>query len=150
METIRLTDITEQNWETVCNLDPGEQGRGFVADNTYSIAQFYFEKTWTIKAIEHSGEIVGFTMYGFSRELDGFELCRFMIDKRFQNKGYGRAALSLIIGEMFRCFPCRHIYLTASPYNARALHLYQEAGFTDTGKPCGTPNRPENIFILTK
>lgn len=52
MNDIRLIDITADNWEKICCLNPGRNGREFVASNAFSIAQSVFENGWVIK---HSG-----------------------------------------------------------------------------------------------
>ena len=147
---LRLVDITEENWLAVCLLSPGREGQNFVAGNALSIAQSVYEKGWVIKAIEKDGQPVGFAMYGFSKELAAYELCRFMIGERYQGMGYGKRALQLILDEMFRRYGCREIYLSTSPSNTRGKHLYQNAGFTPTGRTCGAGGGLEEIFRLTQ
>ena len=52
MENIKLIDVTAANWEQVCCLNPGKDGREFVASNSFSIAQSVFEPGWVIKGIQ--------------------------------------------------------------------------------------------------
>ncbi len=144
MDGIQLVYITPENWEKVCLLDPGEESREFVADNSFSIAQSVFEKSWIIQAIQREEELIGFTMYGFSEELGEYELCRFMLDWRYQGNGYGKKALRIILTEMQNRFSCQKIYTSTSPKNARARHVYESAGFVPTGET----QWEEDIFCL--
>ena len=101
----------------------------FVASNALSIVQSVFENGWVIKAIEHEGELIGFTMFGFCEEEDFYELCRIMIDKHYQNKGYGTQAIRMILDEMRSRFGCKEVYLSTDPENAVGRHVYEKIGF---------------------
>ncbi|WP_106768725.1 GNAT family N-acetyltransferase [Paenibacillus faecalis] len=136
---MRLVEITKENWEKVILLTTNKDNQltldeEFVASNAYSFAQSFFEGSWTIKAIEHTGELIGFAMYGFSEESNSYELCRFMIDIKFQGNGYGKQALSLIIEEMKNQFGCKEIYLSIVAENTKGKHVYESFGFINTGE----------------
>lgn len=149
MDNIRLVDITAANWEKICCLNPGSDGKEFVASNSFSIAQSVFEHGWVIKGIQIGNSLIGFTMYGFSDELKAYELCRFMIDERYQGNGYGKCALKIIVDEMFRNYQCDKIYLSTSPNNFRGRHIYENFGFYPTGDTCGEADDIEDIFCLS-
>ncbi|HKM35719.1 MAG TPA: GNAT family N-acetyltransferase [Lachnospiraceae bacterium] len=148
MNDIRLVDITKENWETICWLGPGKEGREFVASNGFSIVQSVFEEGWMIKGITRGDTYIGFTMYGYAQELEGYELCRFMIDYSEQGKGYGQKALSMIIEEMIKQFHCNKIYLSTAPNNSRGKHIYEKYGFKPTGKICGDGADTEDIYCM--
>ena len=144
---MQFVDVTKENWEDVVFLSTNEtitvKGSGepyeakgmpslceeFVASNALSIVQSVFEDGWVIKAIEHEGELIGFTMFGFCEEEGFYELCRIMIDKRYQNKGYGTQAIRMILDEMRSRFGCREVYLSTDPENAVGRHVYEKIGF---------------------
>lgn len=134
-----LVDITKDNWEKVIFLTTNTENshticEEFVASNAYSILQSFYEDDWIIKAIEHEGELIGFAMYGYCEERNFYELCRFMIDRKYQGQGYGTQALSLIVEEMKNKYDCNEIYLSTEPENARAKHVYEKFGFVSTGE----------------
>ncbi|WP_097015094.1 GNAT family N-acetyltransferase [Anaerocolumna aminovalerica] len=134
-----LVDITKDNWEKVIFLTTNTDNSNticeeFVASNAYSILQSIYEDEWKIKAIEHEGELIGFAMYGFCEERNFYELCRFMIDRKHQGKGYGNQALSLIVEEIKNKYNCNEIYLSTDPENIKAKHLYEKFGFVSTGE----------------
>ena len=56
-----------------------------------------------------------------------------MIDERFQGKGYGTAALKVII-QYFKDHSANNIRLSTKDTNTQALSLYHKAGFYDTGE----------------
>ena len=148
VSNIELIDVTSDNWDEVCCLYPGKEGIHFVASNSYSIVQSKYEDGWLIKAVTANKKIVGFTMYGYSNELQAYELCRFMIDYHYQGNGYGKEALKVIIDEMQKHFHCSEIYLSTAPNNDKAKHIYGFAGFIPTGGTCGEGNEIEDIFCL--
>ncbi len=137
--SIYLKDIDENNLEECTLLTTNKEGKHyvfeeFVASNAFSIAQSKVQKGWIVKAIYDDDLMVGFTMYGYCYEYDFYEICRFMIDHRYQGKGYGKLALIKIIEEMKKQEDCKDIYISFDPRNNKARSLYESLGFKDTGK----------------
>ena len=144
---MELIDITKDNWfdviflttnETITVKGSGEpyEAKGmpslceeFVASNALSIVQSVYEDGWVKKAIEHDGEIIGFTMYGWNEEEEFYELCRIMIDRESQNKGYGTRAIRMVLDDMKARFGCSEVYLSTDPQNERGKHVYEKVGF---------------------
>ncbi|MFS0775003.1 GNAT family protein [Neobacillus sp. 3P2-tot-E-2] len=136
---ITLNEVTKQNWLDIVRLSSAEDQRNKVfektiASNCLSLAQASIEENWTVKAIYQNDTPIGFTMYGYSEELAGYEICRIMIDYKFHGNGYGKQALLLIIKEMVNQFNCNEIFITIVPENEIAKQLYLSVGFKDTGK----------------
>ncbi|KOO51801.1 GNAT family N-acetyltransferase [Viridibacillus arvi] len=136
---MKLIEIDKSNWLKVIYLTTNKESmpticEEFVASNALSIVQALFEKTWITKAIEVEDQLIGFTMYGFSEEQNFFELCRIMIDRKFQGKGYGPKAILLVIEEMKKLEGCNEIYLSTEPNNKRGKKIYEKLGFKNTGR----------------
>jgi diamine N-acetyltransferase len=136
---ITLKDVTKQNWFDIIRLSSAEDQKNKVfektiASNCLSLAQASIEENWTVKAIYQNDMPIGFTMYGYSDELAGFEICRIMIDYKFQRNGFGKKALLLVIKEMVNQFKCDEIFITFVHENEIAKQLYLSVGFKDTGK----------------
>lgn len=137
--SIYLKDIDENNLEECTLLTTNKDGKHyvfeeFVASNTFSIAQSKVQKGWIVKAIYDDDLMIGFSMYGYCYEYDFYEICRFMIDYKYQGKGYGRRSLIKIIEEMKKNEECKDIYISFAPKNNIARSLYESLGFKDTGK----------------
>ena len=72
----------------------------YVASVAASMVQSQFQQGWVTKALEHEGQLVGFTMYRYDEEHQAYVLCRLMIDRKYQGNGLGTKALTLILNEM--------------------------------------------------
>lgn len=132
---IHFRPITRQNLRDVTRrLKVAPEQESFVAPNAYSVAEAYIEPTWTPLAIYVDDELVGFAMFGKETATGRTWLIRYMIDASQQGKGYGKAALPLLIDVMVERHGCDEIYLGYDPDNKVAERLYANAGFVLTGE----------------
>ena len=70
---------------------------------------------------------------------EGYTLWRLMIDRQYQGRGYGRAAIGQAL-DFIRTYPCgkaETCYLSYQPANTRARALYRSMGFAETGDTDG-------------
>ena len=68
-----------------------------------------------------------------------YNLWRLMIDKAYQNRGYGKEAVSLAL-EFIKSMPCgeaEYCWLSYEPDNAVARQMYRSFGFEETGEMDG-------------
>ena len=135
---IELRKITEDNKQQCFALKVAADQAQYTATN---------EESWNAAlenadvarpfAIYCDGEMVGFTMFAFDEEYedpdDRYWLWRFMIDESLQGKGYGTAALQVII-KYFKDSGANNIRLSTKETNTNALSMYRKAGFCDTGE----------------
>ena len=137
---IKLAPIDDTNREAVLALSVRED-QPFVAPNYVSLrqaAETEAEAPGVARpfAIYADDTLVGFCMFAFNPEdedeEDRYYLWRFMIDQRYQDKGYGQAALDEII-RYFKDNGADRLYLSTEPENERGLHVYHKAGFRETG-----------------
>ncbi|MBY0755321.1 GNAT family N-acetyltransferase [Clostridium sardiniense] len=136
---IYLKDINEDNWQECIFLTTNKDNshsicEEFVASNALSIAQSKIEDGWIIKAIYNETSMIGFTMYGYCYNQKFYEICRLMIDHKYQGNGYGKIALIKIINEMKKFKDCDEIYLSFEHDNKIAQKLYESLNFKDTNK----------------
>ena len=137
---ITLKTIDDTNREAVLALSVRED-QPFVASNKVSLRQYEeaeAEAPGVARpfAIYADDTLVGFCMFVFDPEEedpdDRYWLWRFMIDQRYQGKGYGQAALQEII-RYFKDNGADRLYLSTEPENELGLHVYHKAGFRETG-----------------
>jgi diamine N-acetyltransferase len=128
--TVTLRPLTEENWHDAIHLQVTDEQKNYVASNLYSIAETRFEPTFVPLAIYAGDVLVGFTMY----DTADYCIVRFMIDMRYQGKGYGRAALQLLIDHFEREYAHPETRLSFVPGNAVAEHLYEVMGFCLNGE----------------
>ena len=94
---INLIDITEANLKSIIDLNVSERQKDQVAPNSVSIAQGNYSKSAWFKGIFNDDVAVGFVMLDLITEEKECFLWRFMIDKKYQGKGYGKIALTQVI-----------------------------------------------------
>ena len=133
--TITLREINEENFHQCIDLDVTKEQKNYVAPNVYSIAESKIYPETTIKAIYKDEEIVGFMMFGRNNEKDDTSpwLIRFMIDQRYQRKGYGKEAMKKVLDLMTSKYPNEALYLSTDPDNVNAIAFYEKFGFKSTG-----------------
>ena len=146
---LHLEKVNAHNVWPLLKLAVGEGQEDFVATNTESIVEAYTTLAAGGTALPfgiYEDEMpVGFLMIGYGTDEDwenppeyaqnAYCLWRFMIDRRYQHRGYGRQALALAL-EYIRTFPAgaaKYVYLSYEPENAVAKALYASFGFRETG-----------------
>jgi len=135
---VELREITQSNFDDCINLNLPEAQKGFVATNVYSLAQAWvYYKTAFPFAIYAEDDLVGFIMPGYYEPQKHYNIWRFMIDERYQGKGYGKAALHLAISYLVEKHGASEIFLSVVPENIVAKSLYLGVGFELTGEMSG-------------
>ncbi|MCR4597686.1 MAG: GNAT family N-acetyltransferase [Acetatifactor sp.] len=135
---IELRELTEENLQECFKLKVAEDQKQYIDsnENSWNAAKENADVARPF-AIYCDGEMVGFTMFAFDEEYedpnDRYWLWRFMIDESLQGKGYGKAALEVII-QYFKEHGANNIRLSTKETNVGALSLYHRAGFRDTGE----------------
>jgi diamine N-acetyltransferase len=134
MPNITIRELTMENWREAADLDVDDSQRGFVASNVRSIALAKFLPEWIPAAIYNDDIMVGFVFYG-ERAPHKWHIMRYMIDTRYQGKGYGKAAMREIIRTIKEKAPdCTLIDLSYVPENEVARKVYADVGFKETGE----------------
>lgn len=147
---IEFKQITFDNYEECIGLNPGEIGSKYVAPNVNSLAISSVAKESNVcipmrYAIYNDEIMVGFIMMSFlgkdqdnDEKEDTYDIWRFMVDEKYQGKGYGREALMKAI-EIIRTFPygpAKRLVLSYEPANEVGSNLYESVGFKATGEVC--------------
>ena len=133
---LKLISVTEDNWLDVASLTVKDHQKGFVAPAIGILARGYVYRGCNAKvyAFEQDGVIVGTALVReFTDEPLGYDLQQFMIDRRYQNKGYGTKALRLLLEELRRENHYDHVELCVKKADSEAIHLYEKLGFVDSG-----------------
>ena len=131
MSNVKLKDVTAKNWRAIARLELAPDQEDLVADNLYSIAESKFDPDARPRAVYAGDQPVGFLMYDASD--DEALIYRFMIDRRHQGKGYGRAALRLALDEIRTLAHVRKVLISYMPDNPVTKAFYASLGFKETG-----------------
>lgn len=133
---VKLTEITEDNWFNVADLSVKDNQRNYVAPAIGILARGYVYRDCNsrIYVIEKDGVIVGVSLVReFTDEPLGYDLQQFMIDQRYQDNGYGSAALGLILDKLREERQYDHVEVCVKKEDIVAIHLYEKHGFVDSG-----------------
>ena len=149
---INLRPINQDNVLQIVNLKADEK---FVGSNAISLAEAYAYyqskgEMPIVFGIYNDDVPVGFTMIDYYDEASElakddnegepfYYLWRVMIDEKYQNKGFGRPAMNLIIQELKK-FPKgrANAFITGVMLdNEITYNFYKSFGFAETGEADG-------------
>jgi diamine N-acetyltransferase len=130
---VTLEEITADNLRAVMRLEVKPDQEDFVAPNSVSIAEYcYADEAW-MRAIYAGGEPVGFVLLSERRAVPRYYLWRYMIDGRYQGRGFGARAMQLVI-DYVRTLPnATEMYVNYVPAPGGPRDFYAALGFVDTG-----------------
>ena len=145
---IELKPVNESNRTDCVRLKVTQAQSAYIASNESSLeAAREHPDVARPFVIDAGGMAVGFAMFAFEPDYedpnDRYWLWRFMIDEKYQGRGYGREALRLIIA-YFRENGATNIRLSTKESNVAAIRLYRSFGFA----PNGDMNDGETVFEL--
>lgn len=154
---LHLEKVEARNLWDLIDLKVARSQKEFVAPNDMSLLEAYLAVGSECHAfpfgIYKGKKPVGFLMIGYNEaamyEMYGenppailrnnYSIWRFMIDKKYQNRGYGREAMQLAL-DFVRTWPCgkaEYCELSYEPENEVAKNLYHSFGFVETGEMDG-------------
>lgn len=136
---IRIKAIDAQNILDVCELTTNQDGigaaeKGHFCCNAISIAQAKYHSEMHPNAIYNNNVLIGFFMYKRTEnQSDQATLCRFMVDKRFQQKGLEEKALEHILRGL-KIQGVKKVVFATDNANEKEKNLYLSFGFRFMGK----------------
>ena len=155
---LHLEKIDAHNVWDVLDLKVAKTQKNFVASNDISIIQAYTTEGTACRAFPFAicteKRPIGFLMIGYNEAAmydfygdikspeilrDNYSIWRFMIDKRYQRRGYGKEAMKLAL-DFVKTFPCgkaEYCSLSYEPENEVAAKLYHSFGFVENGEMDG-------------
>ena len=148
---IRLVEIDERNFFRVRELKVGEDQQRFLDSPLGILARGYVYRAQRARvlAAENDGEIVGLMLVkDMDEEPACYDLQQFMIDGRFQGRGYGAAALGLLLELLRQEKKYDDVEVCVHRENAAALALFTGAGFVDTGYV--DPDAPDCLNLMLR
>lgn len=133
---VTLFEINEQNFLSVRALSVREDQKGYLDSASGILARGYAYRAHRARVygVAADGEAVGLALVkDMDEEPACYDLQQFMIDARFQNRGYGTQALRLILVELAAERRYDRVEVCVKMSDAGALHVYKTVGFADTG-----------------
>lgn len=135
VENVTLRLITKENELECMNLKPRDEQMNLVATNSDSLIHAIKETTSKPYGIYAEDQMVGFILFDNEIYSDGYYwILRFMIDERYQGRGYAKQAIREVINKLKSRVDCQQIRVSHVPHNVVANTLYKASGFLDTGE----------------
>ena len=133
LSPVTLREITSENLRAILELSVAEhQLQAYPRSNAYSIAEAHDppdnDPVW-LRAIYAGDTPVGFMMTSEAPDQGEYFLWRLMIDQRFQNRGYGRRAVQLLIERIRRSSNPRALITSHLKVDANSGGFYERMGF---------------------
>ena len=130
---VTLREITKETLRSVMDLKVAPEQEDFVAPNSVSIAQAHYDDKAWFRAIYADETAVGFVMLFDDPEKPFYYLWRYMIDTKYQGRGYGRLALNLVIDYVKTRPRAKELLVTYVPGEGSPEKFYEKLGFVNTG-----------------
>ena len=157
---IHLEKISWDNYRKVLKLRVTKEQDNFVATNKASLIHAFVESSSGTPvyafAIKNGKTIVGFMQLMYAKDWTGYEredwlnseeyklhegkpyyyIWRFMVDKKYQQRGYGKEAFKQTL-DFIKTFPAgkaKYVLLSYEPSNEVGKKLYGSFGFEEVFK----------------
>ena len=128
---LNLVDVNESNWRIPLHVAKNQES--YVSGQTAILARAYAYRNARSRAFYICEEEtpIGMGMYFDCEELKSYDLSQFFVDARYQGKGYGKAAASLILDCMKKEGKYHKAILCYIEGNEAARRLYEGLGFVE-------------------
>lgn len=128
---IHLVDIDPDNWRL--GLKVAESQKTYVANTAVMLARAYAYRNQRSRAfVIHDDETpVGMGLYYDCPELDSYDFSQLFIDERYQGRGYGKAAVGLVLDALKQDGKYSKVDLCYIEGNDAAKKLYEKFGFVE-------------------
>ncbi|CCV64480.1 putative histone acetyltransferase HPA2 [Alteracholeplasma palmae J233] len=134
---IRFDEINKDNFYEVLKLEVNESQKNFVSSNVKSLAECYLYRHNNDVfpyAIVIDEIIVGFILIDLDIEEKEFLIWRMMIDKKYQNKGYGKKVILKTIEKAKKMAQFENVTADYVEGNTQMEHLLKTLGFIEVDK----------------
>ena len=139
---VQLKLVTRENWQEALKLKVKDVQNHFVPTVAVSLAKVYIKPDGDnvnylpFAIYEEEQGMIGFVMHAYVENTDDmYWINGFIIDEKYQGKGYGRAALCKMVNWIINQYEqCKEIRLTVHKENDAARRLYKRVGFVEAGE----------------
>ena len=129
---ISLREVSQENYEAVCDLEVTTEQEPYVACNMWSLVEAAYNDGHSCRAIYLAQQPVGFFMW-VKETPQLMSIWRFMVDKQYQQRGIGRQAMELALAEIEQDADIKQIEICYNPNNPVAKNFYASFGFVEQG-----------------
>lgn len=139
---VRVALVTRELVPQVLALRVAPEQYAFVGDVDFNLVDAERDPHSDAMAILAGDDVIGFYRLDYAPSIVAWKpvpasvgLRSFLIDRRYQGRGYGTAAVEACCADLRRRHPERLLLaLNVNCINRGAVHAYRKAGFLDTGE----------------
>jgi diamine N-acetyltransferase len=131
---VELREVTGETVRAISALQVAQDQRQFVAPKAVSFAEAMYQPRAWFRAIYADDVPVGFVMLYDDPDGPEYYLWRFMIDSRYQGRGYGRAAVARLVDHVRTRPGATELKVSWVPAAGGPEPFYRSLGFEPTGE----------------
>lgn len=139
---IRVAPVTPALAAQVRALRVAPEQYSFVGDIVFNLVDAERDPRSDAMAILDGDEVIGFYRLDYAPTIVAWQpvpasvgLRAFLIDRRYQGRGFGTLAIDACCADLRRRHPERRLLaLNVNCINRSAIRAYRKAGFVDTGE----------------
>ena len=131
---IFLVDVDPGNWRL--GLKVSETQKNYVSDAYAMLARAYAYREQRSRAfVIYNDDIpVGMGMYHDCPDMEAYNFSQLFIDERYQRRGYGKAAVKLVLDAMKQDSKYKKVVICYIEGNEASKNLYSSFGFVQTDR----------------
>lgn len=134
---VSLREVDAANVRAVCDLELAPGQRTYVAPAAYTLAEAQHDERARLRVIYAGDEVVGLLALIADTDPPSYWLARLLVGAQHQHRGFGRAAIALLIDHV-RSLPGAHnLETSCAPGPATPKGFYTGLGFEPTGEVRG-------------
>lgn len=132
---IYLVDIDNEIGDA--SLEVAENQQNYVCNSLVMLARAWLHRKLRPRVFNvYDGETaVGMGMYLDDPEKNAYDFCQLFIDKRYQGKGYGKAAIGLVLDSMREDGKYQKVSMCYVEGNDASRRLFEQFGFVEVSHP---------------
>ncbi len=132
---IYLVDIDNEAGDT--NLEVAEEQQSYVCNSLVMLARAWLHRKLHPRVfnVYDDKTAVGMGMYLDDPEKSAYDFCQLFIDKRYQGKGYGKAAVGLVLDAMKDEGKYQKVSMCYVEGNDASRNLFEQFGFVEVSHP---------------
>lgn len=132
---IYLLDIDNETGRD--DLEVAEDQKNYVCSSLVMLARAWLHRKYRPRVFNvYDGDTaVGMGMYLDDPEKEAYDFCQLFIDKNYQGRGYGKAAVQLVLDEMKRDGKYQKVSMCYVEGNDASRKLFEQFGFVEVSHP---------------
>ena len=129
---VNIKVVDESNYKLCFNINVKDEQEKFITNPIKCLAKAYVYREFVYPfAIYNDDLVIGFVMIRFNKEFNNYFIWQFMIDEKYQGKGYGKQAMNRVLEWIKSDGKSNEVVTTYIEGDDIAKNLYTTLGFKE-------------------